>query len=247
MKIYVPSRDRPDAQHTAAQLRDAGVPFVIVRSHSDESRYPDYADQLFFDVRGIADKRQKIMEHAREWSHDGKFVMIDDDVEFRRVLQDEHVCVTTKTTPAETRLLMSRVETLLDQYAIVGIAIRFMIDRAEKPLLLNSGRMVHFLAYNLDLMRGPPPRWDRLSTCEDFDFTMQLVSRGLPRAMITDHCLHEVGGHASAGGCSHFRSPELEIENNRRLMELWPDYVSVTPGTNKIRISWRKLAKEHGV
>lgn len=246
MQIYVPSRGRPTEQHTSSMLDAAGVPHVVVRTAGDDSRYPEGRSYLVVEAQNIGQKRQAIMDRVvadlRSGDGDGKFVMIDDDIAIDRVMDK----ITVPASASEVASLFSRVERLLDEYPIVGVATRWEARRITQPLAIGEGKMITFLAYNVRAFEGwnTRPRWDRLSTCEDVDFTMQLLYEGLPRVMVTDFCTVEMLKHGAPGGCSTWRDRDLEIANNRRLHDLWPRHTVLARGDTTVRVLWKKLAKD---
>lgn len=247
LQIFIPSRARPDRKrHFAAEtLKAAGIPFTIVRTLGDESVYPADYPQIWVEATYISDKRQRLVEMFTE--KPGKFVMIDDDLSFRRVITDGIDTTTEEATLNNIREIIRLTDMYLDQYPIVGIHQRFMIQEAPQPYSINGGKMIQYLAYNTELFDIPKP-WpvaNRLSSSSDVDFTMQLQYEGLSRLMITEFCLQEKLKHNADGGCSLWRNDDLERENYKKLAAFWPDHVVHTSDyPPRHRIMWKKIAED---
>lgn len=241
LNIFIPSRGRPDRgrHHTIKQLESAGLQFTVVRTIGDESVYPAEWPQVWVEANAISDKRQKILE-----MHDagGKYVMLDDDLIIKKVLDDGR---TRQATTEEIAEMFQKMDTYLDEYPIVGVAQRFMINQMPQPFVENSGKMIAILGYNTSLFGEKPwPVANRLRACSDVDFTMQLSYRGLSRILMTEYCHHDQANHGT-GGCSIWRTPDVEVLSNMKLAELWPDHVTlVSTDPPRVRISWKRIYED---
>lgn len=243
LNIFIPSRGRPDRarQTTAELLKSAYIPFTVVRTLGDTTIYPEDYPQIFVEAAHISDKRQKIFEM---FAHGGKFVMFDDDLAFKAVRSDG---TTFDVSNRESiRHVVGLIEMYLDDYPMVGVASRFMIQAQPQPFNLNGGKMTAILGYNTSLFGPHPwPKANRLRACSDVDITMQLAYRGLSRLLITEYCYVETTKHNGDGGCSIWRTPEVEVSSNVALADLWPDHVKlVSTDPPRVRISWKKIYED---
>lgn len=242
MKIFIPSRGRPNrATHTTAELlKWAGIPFTIVRTIGDVTTYPDDYPVVWVEAEYISQKRQRIFEMVGE----EKFVMFDDDLGFKTVNMDG--TTSDISTPSEVHSLINLIEMHLDKHPMVGVAARYMIQAQPQPFNLNGGKMTAILAYNTALFGPKPwPRADRLRACSDVDITMQLAYRGLSRLLITEFCFVETTKHNGPGGCSLWRTPDVEVASNIDLVKLWPNHVKlVSVEPPRVRIQWKKIYQD---
>jgi len=241
VNILIPSRARPDKQITADQLRRAEIPFTIVRTANDDTDYDrDIYPQVVVEANGLTDKRQRMLE-----MFPGKTLVLDDDITFFQVVEGRTIPI----TPEHLRRLVQLVEGYLDQFAHVGISQRFMIQNKPQPFELNR-RIMGCRGYNTALFPDPWPTF-RLITCQDIDFTMQLMAAGKRSLIITEYAQQD-GPYMAAGGCAIYRTNDLILEGHRKLKELWPDYVKLREGPDKpggvlATIYLARLAKDHGL
>jgi hypothetical protein len=251
VKIVIPSRGRPAAaqQITSNHLRDADLPHTIVRSMDDETVYPEHLDQLRVHSRNISEKRAQILLKYGVGGvmagDDGKFLMIDDDIHCRRVHENG---TTTRCTASEWRDVVAFTESLLDTFAMVSMADRFMIQDKARPYEMCTRARV-WIGWNTRLLpesRSEWPIYDRVSTLQDVDVQFQLFRMGFPTATLTSYCF-EAAKSWGDGGCSHYRTPELSVTNHEKLRDLWPRYVTLRPGRLggvKSVVQFQKAAKE---
>lgn len=255
MIIIVPSRGRPGQQLTGSQLTAAKIPYVQALTESDplreQYRVPDIGSQRIFSSHNYSQKCQMLLEHygvgSPEADSDGKFLKIDDDLQIKKVLEDGK---TRDATAREFADLVHVVETLLDEYTIVSLADRFMIQAKTQPYEHDS-RARAFVGINTSrfpAFRENWPRYDRLSTLQDIDFQFQCYDLlGANVAVVTSFCFVERSW--SAGGCNVYRDTELNVANHHKLQQFWPNYVALKEakpemGGIKSVIQVKKAARE---
>lgn len=219
MKILIPSRGRPHTQITAPILKRAGVDFTIVRTTRDDTVYPSEYDQVFFDVEGICEKRNAILD-----AFPGKLFVIDDDITFLRTQEDG---TTSVCTNEQIRDMIAKMERYLDHVAHAGVSPRFMINTKPLPYQMNT-KPKSVLGYNTNLFPDPPPRF-RMKACSDIDFNMQLLSCRRSVVMMTEYCYQE-GKYMADGGCSIWRTRDDIKAGHDKLVEYWPRYIKLKEG-----------------
>lgn len=240
MKILIPSRGRPNRQITADRLHEAGIEFTIVRTLGDLTIYPSKYRQHVVRAKGLTDKRQAMLTEFP-----GKTLVLDDDITFFEVIDGK----TYPITDVGLNRLVSLVDKYLDEFAHAGISQRFMIQNKRQPAEFNR-RIMGCRGYNTALFPDPWPSF-RLPTCQDIDFTMQLMAAGKPSVIITEYAQQD-GPYMAPGGCAMYRTNDLILEGHRELQKLWPDYVKLREGPDKpggvlATIYLAKLAKNHGL
>ncbi len=136
-------------------------------------------------------------------------------------------------------------------YALVGISARQGNNRQEDTRVFNT-RMNNAYAMHCDTLRKNPIRWDRMPLMEDFDVTLQLLRLGYENAVLYEFAWNQSGGSSAAGGCSGYRTNEMQAQCAGRLKELHPDFVTVVTKKAKggawkgmeerkdVRMQWKK-------
>jgi len=110
------------------------------------------------------------------------------------------------------------------------------------------------LFFNRDVLLQENARLDRLKTMQDFDITLQLMSKGYPNRVGYNWCCDQLDPTAE-GGTTLYRTPEIQKEAAYQLAEFWPEYVKVIQKKAKnksaiygnerydVRIAWRRCWK----
>lgn len=231
MKVLVPSRDRPDIaqQITASQLTNAEISFEIIRTAIDTTIYPAGPNFNTAPTLNYSQKCRWILENygvgGQYADTDGKFLKIDDDLKLYDVSKDG---VPTEATDQTWRIAVEKTKSLLDHFPLVSVAPRFMIHCRRRPFERNF-RTQAWIGWNTKLLPTDRTKWpiyDRLSTLQDADVQLQLLSMGLESATITTTCFREVTAKR-IGGCAVYRTAEMSLRNHHELQKLWPDYVTL--------------------
>lgn len=248
MLLAIPSRARADQRaHTFDNLPPGlqqRAVFFVPRSEVKEyaARFGS-AHVRGVTVDGIGPTRQKILEYAAP----GKVAMLDDDLAFFERRRDDPTKL-VKATPASIKKLFDRLERLLDKHVHAGIAAREGANRCTDDLLYNT-RMLRVLAYNALRMKELKVRYDRLPVMEDFDVTLQLLRMGHANVVINGWA-QDQGTSNAPGGCSTYRTKEVQASGAHGLAKLHPAFVAVVEKETKgawgggvrtdVRIAWKK-------
>jgi hypothetical protein len=94
----------------------------------------------------------------------------------------------------------------------------------------------------------------RIPVMEDFDLTLQLLRKGYPNRVSYQYVWNQRGSGAE-GGCSSYRTAEMQTNAALKLKELHPDFVSLvtkTAGTvwkdmeerSDVTVQWQKAYEE---
>lgn len=270
LQIYVPSRSRFERSLTLEHLAPNWNPsqiYLVVPSEQ-RSDYKALAKQhgvriLPCPEKGIARTRHFIGEHA-----DDKFVMFDDDLRFSfrpPFNKETGADQSAKNTPGirlyparrkQITRMLQNIEFYLDRYAHVGVSPRAGNQSMDLPIR-ECSRPLRVLAYRrrefLMCEHG------RVAIMEDFDITLQLLTRGYKNALITTH-VNDQAATNLPGGCSDYRSVELHDRNVLKMHRLWPEFTKVVMKKNKsggaianglaerreLNIQWQKAWKSSG-
>lgn len=274
MGIYVPSCDRystleSGVLRTASPELRGSIIYVVPEGQGEKYREAlrslqkkyagvDYSGVVECPEKGIAKTRLWIGHHARNLCID-KFLMLDDDIQFfQRKSTDPNVANLLPILPAQVNVMVSTVEAALDKYAHVGISAREGNNHLNGSVLIEATfraaqentRTLRALAYRtadfLSCEHG------RVEVMEDFDVNLQLLEKGLPNLNLATWAQDQKMTNAP-GGCSSYRSQEVQTRSAERLAELHPGSVKLRQKENKtggefgsrteVTIYWQKTFK----
>ena len=146
------------------------------------------------------------------------------------------------------------MERTLDEYAHVGVNAREGGNRRPEKVLFNT-RMLRVLGFNREMFHNVGARFDRNIVMEDFDVSLTLLRAGYP-SVVLNKWVQGQGSSNAAGGCSIYRTMEVQAEGAKRLKELHPEFVSLVTKTTKgawngqtrtdVMIQWKKAFESSG-
>lgn len=230
MIITIPTYGRPKEQKTYSQipLSRMDKTYLVVQAR-EAHLYEKYPNVLVLPsgIQSIAPTRQWILDVFPTQ----KVVQIDDDFTIccrrgegtKLFIAEEH----------EIEKLFNDIEEALDTYSHVGVSARQGNNRVEEDRK-EIARMTGFTACNVPKVREVA-RYDRMVVQEDLDFTLQLLRAGHPNLVFYDFCYNQPGSNTK-GGCSSFRTLEVQEEAAHKLAELHPGFVKVVEKETKT--SW---------
>ncbi len=264
MRIYIPTRGRVGLQKTVERLGKSinrrfkttlVCPPDEVKMHKINEGQHD-VDVLPCKAEGIAATRQWILDYERK--HDnGVVLMLDDDLPTWRKRSSEKndrgETPYTKATTKEIEEGLATFDKLMEGYAHGSIG-HALFCQVSPPIRYNS-RMLRALAYNVKLI--PKTTKFRLQVMEDFDMELQLFAQGFT-AMTYNGVVQDQHQNNSEGGCSSYRTLEVQAAAAHKLKELWPNFVTVVTRAparewigmggerTDVRVNWGKAAKAGG-
>lgn len=258
MKIFIPTAGRVDVQRTVKRLprevlRSYGATFVCppgeVRSLT--SRYG--LDALPCKKEGIAATRQFILDFMAD-ERDPVALMLDDDLSIWRQREKpgpDGVVKYHKASDAEIHKGFMEIRDLLSMH-VHGSIGHALFCQNHDPIYYNS-RMLRALAYNARALKDEKCRF-RLPVMEDFDMQLQLMNKGLPCA-IYNKLVQDQQQNNSPGGCSGYRTLEVQAAAAHELADKWPGVVTVVTKAPKrewigmgkertdVRVNWRRALR----
>jgi hypothetical protein len=182
----------------------------------------------------IAPTRQYILDNLV--GEDEPFCMVDDDLLFFKRRDDDR----TKLRDLQSGELLHafiEMERILrgcedSRVAHVGFAAREGANRNTEEYLYNT-RIMRVLGYSSGPLKEHGIRFDEMEVMEDFHVALSLLERGYDNMVMNEFAHNQAGGSGAVGGCSHFRTPELQAANAHKLAELHPGVVKVTKKVTK--------------
>jgi hypothetical protein len=178
------------------------------------------------------------------------FCMVDDDLWFYKRREDDPTKL-REITSEEIRDAFFRMEYMLgrEDFAHVGFAAREGANRNTDPYMYNT-RIMRVLGYDRQLVQALDAKFSDMEVMEDFHIALSLLRAGHQNVILNDYAHNQAGGSAAAGGCSHFRTPELHALNAERLAALHPGFVKVVKKQTKtawgggertdVNVQWKK-------
>jgi hypothetical protein len=254
--IYIPSRGRPTRQFTWARIPKAYKPITqIVVPQNEEALYMKMnpgARILCAPVEGIGRTRQWLIDHTGAKN----ILMFDDDMYFYHRVRPMDWHLATNEFK-DTRRMLDIMFSWLEEknFAHIGLATRteasFYLCRYRECTRVNN---VH--GFNVARMRKYAEKYDarfnRMKVMEDFLVTLTLFQHGIPNRVLLDYVWNQPGSN-SEGGCSSYRTAEVQRKASKKLHRLFPDYVKVVEKKvvgvtswegmktrTDVRIQWRK-------
>ena len=246
MKIYIPTRGRTATQTTWRSIGEwARQRACLVCPESEVKYHLNYNRKVLSrgDVTGINNVREFIMDHAIENKHE-KIIMLDDDLIFGKRISN-HGPSLRKTTEDDMQSLFQRMELLLNEYWHVGVSPRQMNDK-HYPNVLKHGMRINAVHGLRPLDIGKLDiRYNDVELMEDYYMTLSLFARGKPNAVIVDWTWDQRGGSGQSGGCSNYRTPELQEKASYELATKFPEFVKVVEKETKT--GWKGMKKRYDV
>lgn len=233
MDIIIPTLGRASVQlqPTLSQMLQAGLrPILLVQPH-EEAAYNDFYGGLWVlpeRIKGIAATRDYIIH---EMPGDDHVVMLDDDLHFA-VRRDDERDKFRQPEPADVRDMVEALNRALHLYPHVAIGSREGGNRVTAEHVWNT-RMMRVLGYRRSYLKKHNITFAPMDVMEDFHVTLQILRRGEDCCVLNNWVSNQAGGSDAKGGCSTFRTLELQSENAHRLAARHPGFVKVVKKQTK--------------
>jgi hypothetical protein len=250
--IYIPSMGRASRQFTVEKLAECTpyqiyvvVPKNEVREYALALQRYDQVDVMGCPRSGIGGTRQWILENTNYQ----RVLMFDDDMYFyhRKRPMDWHLAT---NSPQDNRKMLKKLAGYLKEgYVHAGMATRteasFYLCESRVATRVNN---VHAFSVPrlLKIMNMTGINFETLPVMEDFAVTLSLLTGGVPNKILLDYVWNQPGSN-SGGGCSSYRTPEVQTRAANELHRLFPDFVKVV--TKKVRgvTSWNGMKERTDV
>jgi TET-Associated Glycosyltransferase len=274
MLIAIPSRGRPDWKKQVT-LRNfiemkckRQIALCIPEDKTEGRRYRNnvlsvLGDRLNMTIEYVPNSYTGI-SHTRKWiltelaaKYNERYVlMLDDDQDFcYRPDMADPALETIKDLPRFESMFQILEQWLEEGFVHVGLAARQGSNNFLGPESYRDvTRMNNSYAYNTEALKEIGVELGRIPVMEDFDLTLQLLRKGYPNRVSYQYVWNQRGSGAE-GGCSSYRTAEMQSQAALKLKEYHPDYVSVvtkTTGTvwkdfgerDDVVIRWQEAYKE---
>lgn len=250
MDIVIPSRGRSHLDMASVRaLEEAGLNVSVVVPVSEVRDYTRWSSGttriLACPATGIANTRQWIVDNV---GNDATVCMVDDDLTFFHRRSDDPTKLRA-ITPEELCAAFDQLErTLSDSVPHAGFATREGANRNTDALHWNT-RILRVLAYHRPTLVKEGITFGRMLVMEDFDVALRLLRTGRHNVILNNFA-HNQPGSGTEGGCSVYRTMEVQAEAAHQLAKLHPGFVRVVEKETKtswggqkrtdVQISWKK-------
>lgn len=247
MNLYIMTRGRVGKQYTLGRLPEKwkNRTWLVCLEGEDHDWHkiivPNYVTNYSQKFQWILDgmpvfsnQQTKFVDFFHDTNE--KAVILDDDLVFSR---REGESLKTIYDPELVDQLFEQMEALLDTYPLVGVHPRQMGQNARPPYVEN-GRIICMQGINRREIGHV--KVDQFPILADVVLNCTLLSRGQPNALITTF-FQDHGPCQAPGGCSIYRTAEMQRAAVGYLADRFPGYVKVVE--RKTKTDW--LQNEEGV
>lgn len=178
-------------------------------------------------------------------------LMLDDDLAFftreRLGVMAENRSL-RRSTLDDILEMLGAIDTALDSVAHASISARqFNNQRPDEPAVY--GRYFRVMAYNTTLM--PMLVQSSVPMIEDIEMSVQLYKMGCESRIFSRWCHDDTKGTNSEGGCSTYRTQEVQAAAAHKMAEIHAPFVTVIEKNVKsgkdfghrvdVKIDWKGL------
>jgi len=224
--IYIPSSGRPTRQVTLEAIPRSLWPRV--RLVVQARQYSAYAAapwpvtllKLPKHINRLGPTLGWINAHAREHSPQAYYAL-DDDIEFLwRAWSQPGKSKLYRATTEQKEAMFSMTDDWLKHKGIGAVSISNRFGNNFHPEWSRTGalRISQFLAYRTAATIGV--KFGRVLVYTDQDITLQILALGYACRVSYGFAYQEVGGYNHAGGCSVYRTAEVEDKFARKMVQL---------------------------
>lgn len=255
ISIYIPTRGRAGKQITVSNLSKELLERTYLLVDSEELL--DHEEECHIiglpeNIKGIHNVRQWSVENCKTEI----LFLIDDDMKFFKRIGDSVKLEKCQGEDLNDMFLelISWVE--LEDIPLVGLSARQGNNHKEGDFE-EATRQMNFHGININRFKDLNLRFDFQEVMEDFHMTLKLLTSGYKNRVMYSHCWNQVGSGAE-GGCSIYRTWEVQKEAAEYLASCFPDYVTVVrkktkstwkdfPDRFDVRVQWKKAYEQNKV
>jgi hypothetical protein len=232
--IIIPTLGRMDKQITYNSLPEKykQITSFVVQSHEYNEmnkRYPNKVLCLPPEINRIAPTREWIFKAFKETRH----MVFDDDLDFvvKEPNQGEGTkWLSHKFTEADFDDAFNLMASWMDEgIAYGGLLPAWVIPDVNQWPTRECQRIMTNVFYDGSKIPNDI-EWNRVAAAEDFDVNLQLLTRGFKNRISAKYMVTCSETNAE-GGCSTWRTLQVHNDAQRKLAELWPDFVKVREKT----------------
>jgi hypothetical protein len=252
MQIVIPTRGRTNQQLTLQSLPPELRKRTTIVCPDNEAvclayENPDVEVVVQPDPTWrIAQKREWIV---REWLRAGysKIMMVDDDLRFAKRMNPDY----WRLRQIQGEALIPEFERIADklgpEFPHVGFGLRWNNNRIKTVGWKSPGKLIQAVGLYLPIV-VKECRFDLVELREDLCVTLQLLLKGYPNAIWPGTVVDQ--RYDAPGGCSTYRTVEMNSAEAEKFARLFPEYVSVVErnynamSRKEVIVRWGKALKD---
>ena len=215
----------PNSKEEGRKYRNNVLSVIEERMNLSVAYVPETHD-------GIGHTREWILTELATQYKEQYVLMFDDDLDFcYRPDMKDPALETIKDLALFEHMLISLERWLIEGFVHVGIAARQGSNHFLGPEpYRDAARMMNAYAYDTHALKELNIELGRLPVMEDFDLTLQLLRKGYPNRVAYQYVWNQRGSGAE-GGCSSYRTSELQTKSAQLLQQYHPEYVTLVTKT----------------
>jgi hypothetical protein len=181
---------------------------------------------------GIAHTRKWILTDLAMQRGERFVFMLDDDMDFCYRPNMAQPALETIKDLSRFEAMFDTLEAWLEEgFVHIGLAARQGSNHFLGPEPYRDvTRMMNAYAYNTSVLKEIGVELGRIPVMEDFDLTLQLLRKGYPNRVSYQYVWNQRGSGA-VGGCSSYRTAEMQMNAALQLKNFHPNFVSVVTKT----------------
>ena len=244
---YIVTHKRPNNQVTLRSVPDATLVVQLDQYSSYRQAWPDQPILTLPEhVTTMGETRQHMAKGVSP-QHDGKIILLDDDLSFYHRKDPNHYKL-TNAEDTDVADMLNAVWSALDTYAHASVSAREgqnnVSPEDSKPV--GCCRYMRLVAYNTFLWPSHI-KCDRVNGMSDFDTNLQLLRSGLPSIVFTRWAQSHPATQ-SEGGISEQRTLEKHAKEVDFMVEAHAPFVTGVDKNDKgpfgkrreVRVQWKK-------
>lgn len=251
MNLYIMTRGRVGTQLTLKTIPEKWKDRTyLVVPEEEKDKHDHQTLAVPPEVDNYSKKFQWILHNGMD---DGfkKAVIMDDDLIFSRAfvrLGAQKKSLITIKDPELMSPLWEYMEELLENTALVGVHPRQMGNYVRDPNYVVNGKIICIQGVNREMIGKV--KVDYYPILADVVLNCTLLSRGQGNKLIT-RFFQDHASCQAPGGCSIYRTPEMQAEACRFIADRFPHATLVTkkPKASKwmgeervdLRVQWKKM------
>lgn len=242
--VYIPSKGRANKQPTLASLSPAILKRTsLLVEYDEEWLYQDTVNvnviSLPIGLTGICNSRQWAIDNCKT----DYLFMLDDDMTF--FIREEHSVKLSIATENNINDMFSNLINWMDfdNIPVVGVSARQGNNHEENDYK-EATRQMNFHGIDVNKFKELGLVFDGQELMEDFYMVLSLLTGGHYNRVYYKYCWNQIGS-GSEGGCSTFRTPELQKLCAEKLHKKFPDFVTVVK--KKTTSTWKEFGERYDV
>lgn len=174
----------------------------------------------------------------------------NDDIKLAYRADPDSTKLTPITTMDERERMWGALLAAIEDFAWVGVSNRSGNNHVPAPYK-DVTRSYGFWGVDARVLWKYNLKFGCIESMQDFWMQLALFTRGHPNRVFYRWCWDQIGGSNSAGGCSAYRTPEMQERSVAKLVLDYPHVVTAVQRTTKggwfngkprtdVRVQWQK-------